>query len=43
VPLPDDMSQWPTVDVYIPTYNEPLDVVRDTVLAAQCMIILAIK
>ncbi len=37
VPLPDDTSQWPTVDVYIPTYNEPLDVVRDTVLAAQCI------
>ena len=37
VPLPDDMSKWPTVDVYIPTYNEPLDVVRDTVLAAQCI------
>ena len=37
VPLPDDMSTWPTVDVYIPTYNESLDVVRDTVLAAQCI------
>lgn len=37
VPLPDDMSKWPTVDVYIPTYNESLDVVRDTVLAAQCI------
>ncbi len=37
VPLPDDMSLWPTVDVYIPTYNEPLEVVRDTVLAAQCI------
>ncbi|SFU12025.1 cellulose synthase (UDP-forming) [Kosakonia arachidis] len=37
VQLPDDMSLWPTVDVYIPTYNEPLDVVRDTVLAAQCI------
>ncbi|KIS42905.1 UDP-forming cellulose synthase catalytic subunit [Kosakonia radicincitans] len=37
VQLPDDMSQWPTVDIYIPTYNEPLDVVRDTVLAAQCI------
>lgn len=34
VPLPDDVSLWPTVDVYIPTYNESLDVVRDTVLAA---------
>ncbi|MBS0849218.1 UDP-forming cellulose synthase catalytic subunit [Citrobacter sp. JGM124] len=37
VPLPEDMSKWPTVDVYIPTYNESLDVVRDTVLAAQCL------
>ncbi|MFN6887473.1 glycosyltransferase, partial [Proteus mirabilis] len=25
----------PTVDIYVPTYNESLDVVRDTVLAAQ--------
>ncbi len=37
VPLPDDTSKWPTVDVYIPTYNESLEVVRDTVLAAQCL------
>ncbi len=37
VPLPKDTSLWPTVDVYVPTYNEELDVVRDTVLAAQCM------
>ncbi|XBS68481.1 UDP-forming cellulose synthase catalytic subunit [Acerihabitans sp. KWT182] len=36
-PLPADMALWPTVDVYIPTYNESLDVVRDTVLAAQSM------
>ena len=34
LPLPSDMAQWPTVDVYIPTYNEPLDIVRATVLAA---------
>ncbi len=34
VPLPDDREQWPTVDVFIPTYNEPLAVVRTTVLAA---------
>ncbi|MEL7028070.1 MAG: UDP-forming cellulose synthase catalytic subunit, partial [Pseudomonadota bacterium] len=33
-PLPDDQKAWPTVDVFIPTYNEPLDVVRPTVLAA---------
>lgn len=36
-PLPADMASWPTVDVYIPTYNESLEVVRDTVLAAQSM------
>lgn len=36
-PLPDDVTLWPTVDVYVPTYNESLDVVRDTVLAAQCI------
>ena len=34
-PLPDDPREWPTVDVFIPTYNEPLSVVRPTVLAAQ--------
>jgi len=34
VPLPADRADWPTVDVYIPTYNEPLEVVRPTVLAA---------
>ena len=34
VPLPEDRAQWPTVDVLIPTYNEPLSVVRTTVLAA---------
>lgn len=32
--LPDDLSLWPTVDVYIPTYNEALDIVSDTILAA---------
>jgi cellulose synthase (UDP-forming) len=34
VPLPKDTESWPAVDVFIPTYNEPLDVVRPTVLAA---------
>ncbi|HEX5338753.1 MAG TPA: glycosyltransferase, partial [Gallionella sp.] len=33
-PLGEDTSQWPTVDVFIPTYNESLKVVRPTVLAA---------
>lgn len=35
--LPDDPSRWPTVDVYIPTYNEPLSVVKTSVLAALSM------
>ncbi|MEZ2346356.1 UDP-forming cellulose synthase catalytic subunit [Terriglobus sp. RCC_193] len=34
VPLPDDPEEWPAVDVLIPTYNEPLNVVRYTALAA---------
>ncbi len=33
-PLPADPASWPTVDVFIPTYNESLDVVKPTVLAA---------
>src|SRR5690554_4205593 len=32
--LPKDSSTWPSVDVYIPSYNEPLEVVKPTVLAA---------
>ena len=34
VPLPDDPDMWPSVDLVIPTYNEPLNVVRYTALAA---------
>jgi cellulose synthase (UDP-forming) len=34
-PLPADRSTWPTVDIMIPTFNEPLEIVRYTVLAAQ--------
>ncbi len=37
VPLPADPARWPTVDLFIPTYNEPLEVVRSTVLAAQAI------
>lgn len=37
VPLPDDPATWPSVDVYIPTYNEDLELVRPTVLAALSM------
>jgi len=32
--LPLDPASWPTVDVFIPTYNEPLSVVRPTIQAA---------
>ena len=28
VPLPKDTSQWPTVDLFVPTYNEDLSVVK---------------
>lgn len=34
VSLPDDTDEWPHIDVLIPTYNEPLDVVRFTALGA---------
>ena len=34
VALPDEEEEWPHVDVLIPTYNEPLDVVRYTALGA---------
>ena len=33
-PLPDDEVEWPHIDVLVPTYNEPLDVVRYTVFGA---------
>lgn len=35
MPLPDDRSLWPSVDVFIPTYNEPLKVVSASILAAK--------
>jgi cellulose synthase (UDP-forming) len=34
VPLPVSRADWPTVDVFIPTYNEPLSVVKPTIYAA---------
>ncbi|MDB9524398.1 glycosyltransferase [Oscillatoria sp. CS-180] len=36
-PIPMDgvpAEQWPTVDIYVPTYNEEIDIVRKTVLGA---------
>ncbi|MBV1796703.1 UDP-forming cellulose synthase catalytic subunit [Siccirubricoccus sp. G192] len=37
VPLPEDPQTWPKVDVFIPTYNESMEVVKPTVLAALAM------
>lgn len=34
VPLPADSREWPVIDIFIPTYNESLGVVRQTVFAA---------
>lgn len=36
-PILTEFSEWPTVDVFIPTYNEPLSVVQSTVYAAKGM------
>ena len=33
-PMPESRDSWPKVDIYIPTYNEPIGVVRPTVFAA---------
>ena len=35
VGMPEDLDLWPTVDLVIPTYNEPLAVVQNTVFGAQ--------
>ncbi len=34
VPLPADPSTWPVMDVFVPSYNESLELVRPTVFAA---------
>ena len=33
--LPERITEWPTVDVFLPTFNEPLSVIQPTVLAAK--------
>ncbi len=33
-PLPQNRDTWPTVDIFIPTYNESLEVIKPTVFAA---------
>jgi cellulose synthase (UDP-forming) len=37
VPLPADPATWPTVDVFIPTYDESPELVRRTLIGAQAM------
>ncbi|QYY34197.1 UDP-forming cellulose synthase catalytic subunit (plasmid) [Cupriavidus pinatubonensis] len=37
MPMPRDLADWPTVDIFIPTYNEPLSVVKPTVFAAMSL------
>ena len=34
IPLPDNKEEWPDVDIFIPTYNEPFTVVKNTVYGA---------
>jgi cellulose synthase (UDP-forming) len=34
MPLPETPDEWPHVDVLVPTYNEPLEIVRYTALGA---------
>jgi cellulose synthase (UDP-forming) len=34
MPLPEDTAEWPHIDVLVPTYNEPLEIVRYTALGA---------
>ncbi|MFD1108664.1 UDP-forming cellulose synthase catalytic subunit [Pseudoroseomonas ludipueritiae] len=37
VPLPPDTEDWPVVDIFIPSYNEPLEVVKPSVFGAMSM------
>ncbi|ADU67449.1 UDP-forming cellulose synthase catalytic subunit [Pantoea sp. At-9b] len=32
--MPDEITVWPSVDILVPTYNEPLSVVKPTIYAA---------
>jgi len=34
VSMPPDITAWPSVDILVPTYNEPLSVVKPTLYAA---------
>lgn len=34
VPMPDDPEEWPVIDVFIPSYNEPLEIVKPAIYGA---------
>ena len=34
VPMPKDTNTWPSVDIFVPTYNEDLSVVKSTIYAS---------
>ncbi|UDQ80405.1 UDP-forming cellulose synthase catalytic subunit [Erwinia rhapontici] len=34
VSMPEDIHSWPTIDLLVPTYNEPLSVVKPSIYAA---------
>ncbi|HKN03450.1 MAG TPA: UDP-forming cellulose synthase catalytic subunit [Buttiauxella sp.] len=34
VPMPKDTNTWPEVDIFVPTYNEDLSIVKSTVYAS---------
>lgn len=34
VPMPEDVKCWPVVDIFVPTYNEDMNVVKNTVYAS---------
>jgi len=36
-PLPDDPTQWPSVDIFVPTYNEPVQVILPTLIGCKAI------
>lgn len=34
-PLPDDPASWPTVDIFVPSYNEPVQVILPTLIGCK--------
>lgn len=36
-PLPDDPALWPTVDIFVPSYNEPVQVILPTLIGCKAI------